>query len=111
MPVLKPFEIEVLKILAARELSFDLIEELAENGEIIAYDTTGNGYYLTIRVRSLDKPRTVCAKPLIFGENGGIETSFVVFMEGNELTLECHGWGDKEIPRDYREQDIAVRAT
>lgn len=111
MPVLKPFEKEVVKILAAQELSSDLIEELAENGEIIAYDITGNGYFLTIKHKSLDKPRTICANPLIIGENGGIETSFVVFMEGDELTLECHGWGNSEIPRNYREQNIEVRAT
>ncbi len=108
MSVLKQFEREVVKILAANEISSDIIDDLAENGEIVAYNITGNGYFLTIRLKSLDKPRTVCAKPLILGEYDGIETSFVVFFEGNELTLECHGWGDREIPRNYREQNITV---
>ena len=70
---------------------------------------TGYGYFITIHHPNLPENRIVSHKPLIIGESDGIETSFVVFIENRELTIECHGFGDIKNPGDYRDSNIKVR--
>ena len=48
---------------------------------------------------------------MLIGDSNGIETGFIVFIEDNQITIECHAWGDQEVPRNYRDQKIAIKAT
>ena len=32
-------------------------------------------------------------------------------IENGEITIECHGWGDQDIPREYRNEKIKIRTT
>jgi hypothetical protein len=30
-------------------------------------------------------------------------------IEYPEVMIECHGWGDKKIPQDYRDKDVEIK--
>ena len=108
MFLLKKYEEQVLEILTKDVLRQGLIESIKTEGTISSYETTGHGYFLTIIHKELPDNRIVCSQPLLIGESEGIQTGFVIFIQNHELTLECHGWSDVEIPRTYREQDVKI---
>ena len=106
---LKPHEKLVLDILVSESIPDNVMKDIKANPSITGYDVTGNGYFLTVKHPSLPIERIVCDEPMIIGECDGIETGFVVFIENGELTIECHGWGDKAIPQDYRGLSVQIR--
>ena len=108
---LRQFEIEVIGNLASSLITRDGFKGLLQEMEFVNYEYTGCGYFLTLRHRSLPKSRSVFNTPTLIGSADGIECGFVVFVENNELTLECHSWGDANIPEDFRNKDVCVRAT
>ncbi len=101
------FEKDIIRQLCEAYVSHVLLEELF-NKSVAEYEYSGSGYFLTIRHSELPAERTVCDKPKLLGQWGDIDSGFIVFLENNELTLECHSWGDKEIPSDYRKQPVKV---
>jgi hypothetical protein len=109
MANLKSHEQIVLDILVLGIIPDAILKDIKSNPIITKYDVTGHGYFLTIKHPSLPLKRTVCNTPILIGECGGIETGFIIFIENGELTIECHGWGDKEIPRNYRELEIQIK--
>jgi capsid portal protein len=109
MQNLKSHEQIVLDILVSGIIPNDTLKEIKNDPMISEYNVTGNGYFLTMKHQNMPVERKVCDKPMLIGESGGIETGFIVFIENGELTIECHGWGDREIPQDYREFDIQIK--
>ncbi len=110
MTNLKPHEQKVLDILVSGTIPDDVLRDIKVNPRIVAYDVTGNGYFLTIEHPSLPMDRIVCDKPMLIGECDGVETGFVVFIQNGGLTIECHGWGDKDVPKNYRDSRIRIKA-
>lgn len=103
------YEKKVLEILVSNELSSEKLIDVIENAVFIGYEYTGSGYYLAVRHPNLPKNRIVCSKPTLVGEAENIKCGFVVFLENNELTIECHSWGELEIPENFREKNIQLR--
>ena len=99
----------VLDILVSGNIPDDILKDIKSAPDISKYEITGNGYFLTIKHPRLPVKRIVCDKPMLMGKCNGIETGFVVFIENSELTIECHGWGDREIPKNYRELEIQIK--
>jgi hypothetical protein len=52
----------------------------------------------------------MCDRPLVMGKADGIVCGFVIFIEDGRLTIECHSWGELEVPEDYRDRDVQVAA-
>lgn len=107
--IFKDFEIKVLKILVSDELVSNNLKEVIENAEFVGYEYTGAGYFLTVQHPILPQERIVCHEPVVIGEHENIQSGFVIFLENKELTLECHSWGELEIPEDYRDRDIEIQ--
>jgi hypothetical protein len=111
MDMFKEYEREVLRLLAAGVLTPEQIEVLASEGEFVGYDYTGGGYFLSVRHDSLPAERVVCNAPPVTGSADGVICGFVIFIENGELTLECHAWGEANIPEGFREGDVQIAAT
>jgi hypothetical protein len=111
MSVLKKYETEVLHLLASGALLPSQLESIVSEGEVIGYQYTGSGYFLSIRHWSLPRERVVCHKPVVMGSTDGITCGFVIFIEEGQLTIECHSWGEIEVPEDFRDRDVQVAAT
>lgn len=101
------FEKQVIRRLCGAHVSSSLLEELFEMPGV-DYEYSGAGYFLTFSHSELPVKRIVCDKPDMLGQWNGIDAGFVVFLENNELTLECHTLGSNEIPDNYREQPVKV---
>ncbi len=99
----------VIDYLASEKIPSRTLAHLKKDSEVTKYDITGNGYFLTISHPNLPVDRMVCSKPKVIGDYDGIQTGFIVFIENRKLTIECHSWGDCEIPSNYRDKAINVK--
>lgn len=111
MSVVKNYEKEAIKILLNRVLSPTVIASIVEHGEFVKYEYTGSGYLLTLRHPDLPKNRLVCSYPKVVGISNGVDSGFVVFLQNHELTLECHSWGEQNVPENYRNQAVRITIT
>ena len=108
MSIFKDYERKVIQILVQRTTPGLQLHSLLDESELVSIEYTGVGYYLTVRHKVIPRERVVCSERMLFGCAEGIECGFVVFLENGDLTLECHSWGNDEIPRDFREKNVAV---
>ena len=105
---LKAHEIKVIDILASNVVSSDIVNSIKADPTITDIRVTGHGYFLTITHSGLPAKRIVCDKPMIIGSCNEIESTFLVFIENHELTIECAGMSQIEPPEDYRNCDIHI---
>jgi hypothetical protein len=107
----KAFEEEALRVLALAELGAPAVEDVLANAELVNYEYSGVGYFLTVRHPCLPRTRAVLSKPTVLGQLGAVEGGFLVFIENGELMLECYTAGAVEIPENFREQHVVINAT
>src|SRR5215212_6090184 len=98
MSILKEYEKTVLYLNASSVLSAQQLESVIREGRLVEYDYTGCGYFLTIEHPDLPIARIVCDTPKLTGIADGIISGFVIFIEDGQLTIECHSWGDVDVP-------------
>ena len=108
MGIFRDFEIHVLHLLVAPKLGAETVEALERDAELVSYEYSGVGYFLTVKHPSLPSTRIVFHKPSVVGRAGNTQSGFVVFVENGELMLECHTWGEIDVPENFREQDVIV---
>ncbi len=95
---------ELLRTAGLEEL-FGLLATASEED----FEYTKVGYYLTIKHPKLPVESRVLDEPLIFGRSEAVpEVGFLGFVGNQEFTLECHSWGDEDIPDDFRDRDVEV---
>lgn len=104
----RKFERKVLSLLVAPKLGAEAIDAIAREAKLVNYDYSGSGYFLTVKHPCLPSERIVCDTPKVVGRSGNIQSGFIVFIENGELMLECHTWGELNIPEDFREQPVLV---
>ncbi|MDO8926092.1 MAG: hypothetical protein Q7U94_04175 [Sideroxyarcus sp.] len=105
------FESHVLHLLVAPKLGTDTVDAVVREGQLVSYNYSGSGYFLTIAHPILPTTRIVCSEPQVVGRAGNIHSGFIVFIENGELTLECHTWGEIDVPENFRKLSVAVAAT
>lgn len=108
METLRDYEIEVIRLLASNALPAEQLQIIIRDTKFVSYGYTGCGYFLTISHPLLPKQRIVCSEPLVVGRANDIISGFIIFLENNELTLECHDFGEPGIPRDFRDKNVQV---
>jgi hypothetical protein len=111
MSILREYEKTVVHLLTSNVLSSQQLDDVIREGQLVEYDYTGCGYFLTIKHADLPIARVVCDTPQLTGSADGIISGFVIFIEDGELTIECHSWGDVDIPEWFRDRDVQVAAT
>jgi hypothetical protein len=107
----KEFEIEVLRLLYAPKLGAMAVEDIVLNAELVSYEYSGAGYFLTVKHPALPSARDVLSTPTITGNSGMTQCGFLLFVESGELMLECYKAGAVEVPENFREQQVVVCAT
>ncbi len=110
MSEFRVFESHVLHLLVAPKLGAEAVETLEREAELVSYDYSGVGYFLTVKHPSLPSERIVCDEPNVVGRSGNIQSGFIVFIENGELMLECYTWGEIVVPKNFREQHVIVEA-
>lgn len=107
MGILRDHEIEAVRILVRGQLDNETLAAVLADATFVSCEHTGVGYFLKLKHPSIPVQRVVCDEPLIVGTAQQVECGFVVFLEGGELTLECHGWGTP-LPEDLRDRPITI---
>jgi len=108
MTVLRPHELEAVRLLAAGHLPQDVLDRVIAEASFHSLDETGCGYFLTLKHPALPHDRVVCSKPIVHGRAGDVTCGFVLFLQGGLLSLECYSWGDASIPAGFRDCDVTV---
>lgn len=109
MAAFKKFEIEAIRLLAANVLSAEALSQVEQASALDDYEYTGCGYFAMFRHESLPSDRVVCHELKVVGVSRGIRVGFILFLENHELMLECHDWGNQNVPADFREQDVHIK--
>jgi len=104
----RKFEIDVISILGEEYLSATQMGFLSSYCGDLNYSYTGAGYYLTLNHASLPNKDASVSSPNVMGESGNYVAGFLLFLGGNELTLECHTWGPLDVPCNFRDLPIKV---
>lgn len=73
------------------------------------YEYTGSGYFVTVVHPGLPVARRSLSEPPGAGMAANIQAGFVVYLGDGELTLECHTWGDVDIPESFREMSVLIK--
>lgn len=107
----RPFEEEVLRLLASPIIGAKAVAEILVEAELVSYEYSGVGYFLTVRHSSLPVARTVISEPIVICRSGAVRGGHIVFVENGELMLECYSAGAEEIPETFREQHVVVSST
>ncbi len=111
MSAFREFEREIVKLLVGRHMREDELTAVLDSANSVSYEHTGVGYFVTVRHPNLPSERTVCDEPMLIGRSGDVDCGFVVFLEGGEMTLECHSWGDTLVPEDFRETQVLLEVS
>ena len=108
MQAFRPFELKAIRLMAEGTLSEAQLISLDEIGLPLSYEYTGCGYFLTVVHSSLPTEKKTLSIPPVVGKAGNIQAGFVVFLGNQELTLECHTWGEVDVPENFRDLDVAI---
>jgi hypothetical protein len=104
----RPFEFQAMRHLLGPELSEAWLGKLQAEAALVSYEYSGCGYFLTVAHPMLPTERAVYSEPPVIGIAEDVQAGFLVFVENNELMLECHTWGSIEIPADFRDTFVQV---
>lgn len=104
----RSYEVEVLRLLCANCFSDRMLKAICEHPGPAEYEYTGGGYFVSVRAPWLPMKRSVHDEPNVVGSSDKFRCGFVVFIENNELTLECHNWGGEEVPTDIRDRALSI---
>ena len=102
------FAKEILSLLLAKRFSEDQLQRILEDAEIPGYELTGSGYFLTINHPEIPNGKSTWSMPTVKGNADEIECGFLAFITDGQITLECHSWGELEVPEDFREREVRL---
>lgn len=106
---LRSYELQVIKLMLKNKLGDDNWTLFLKEHELIDFEYTGAGYFLKIRTANLNLPKETINKPTITGENEDLMIGFLLFVDKNEIVLECHSWGGMNPLENVRELDVEVK--
>jgi hypothetical protein len=105
---LTQFETEVLQYLLQNRLEQSEWQALVNNYQITNYDFTGAGYFLDIVCSSIKFEKETIDCPIVIGTVNDLEVGFLLFVEENNITIECHGWSDENLPENIRNLEVSI---
>jgi hypothetical protein len=111
MQLFRDFEKQVLRLLVTPQLGAEAVEAIERDAELVSYEHSGCGYFLTVRHSNIPTNRIVCSKPIVAGRVDDTACGFIAFIENGELMLECYSFGDDSIPEDVRDLNVVVSTT
>jgi len=108
MPAFLRFEAEAIRLMVGDALTASTLDEVLAVDAPERYEYTGSGYFLTVKHPGLPADRRTLSDPFVVGIAGDVRAGFVVFLGDGELTLECHTWGELDVPADFRQRQVNV---
>jgi hypothetical protein len=107
---IRDHEKRVLEILALPHLGRHELDCFLAGAETAEYEATGYGYYLTLRNSGVDVGQMTIHEPLVIGTADGISTGWLLYLDHDQIIIECHGWGDV-VPKSLRERIVGISSS
>ncbi len=107
----KGAEIKALHLLLKPKLGVASVDDLICEAKFTSYEYSGRGYFLIVTHPSLPNKRIVFSEPKVIGRARRIECGSLAFIENGELMLECHTWGEVDVPDKFRDQVDSISTT
>jgi hypothetical protein len=104
----RPFEVEALHYLVDSVLGAEKTQTIARNAQLVSYEYSGCGYFLTVKHDLLPKERVVCDAAIVVARAGEVEGRYIAFLEDGELTLECYSAGTVDVPEGFRDLHVEI---
>jgi len=104
----RPFEVEALHHLVAPVLGAETTQNIVRDAQLVGYEYSGCGYFLTVKHGSLPSERIVCSAPIVVARAGEVQGGYLAFIENGELMLECYTAGAIEVPEGFRDQHVEI---
>ena len=101
------YEVEVLTQMLDGHLNNTQIDSVLKS-PVTGYEYTGAGYFLELTNKALPKVSKTISDPNIIGRADDFIVGFLVYIENQKLTLECHSWGTKNPPSTIREKSLTL---
>jgi hypothetical protein len=108
MTVFREFEKEAIRLMASERLPESLLEAVLAARTYDRYEYTGCGYFLTVKHPQLPNERESLGTPPVAGKAGEVDAGFVLHLGDHELTLECHTWGEFDVPENFRDLKVEI---
>ncbi len=105
---LEKFEIEILKIMIGDRLTSNNWCDFLSDYKIIGYEYTGAGYFIKIISEKIELKNEVISAPVPIGKIGELQIGFIIFIEDNNIIIECHSWGMENPPENIRQLDVKL---
>jgi hypothetical protein len=107
---LTPYEIEVLELMLKEKLKSIEFEDIFSNCSVSNYEYTGAGYFLELYCKGINLKEETIHKPIVEGKIDDIDVGFLLYVDKNKITIECHSWGDKNPPENIRDLKLKIVA-
>lgn len=101
------YEIDAIYILLTAKFNKDQIHNLITTS-VSGLEFTGAGYFLEIQNNIFPFKRSVYSHPLIIGHGRNFKIGFINFIDNRTMIVECHTWGEENIPSSIRDQPIKI---
>jgi hypothetical protein len=111
MKPFRPFEEDTLRLLVGPVLGTHVVESIISSSELVSYEYSGAGYFITVKHHVLPLTRTVIDYPIITGKAGDFVGGYLVIIENGELMLECYTVGRDFVPANFRDLQVNVAVT
>ena len=105
---LNRYEILVLELMLKNKLDKKGLVNFFDDYEIYGFEYTGSGYFLQIRAANFNFKKETINKPILISENAEFNVGFLLFLDQNEIVLECHSWGESNPPENVRDLDLEI---
>ncbi len=100
----KPFEKEIVAILAGHVFSVEEQATIFAEGECWLEENHEVGYFITVRHPLIPEKRNVIYEPSVIAEVSESCVGFVIFIDDHELEIDACAWGETNVPPDFRER-------
>ncbi|MEM9671373.1 MAG: hypothetical protein ACFB15_12220 [Cyclobacteriaceae bacterium] len=77
--------------------------------ELVSFEYTGAGYYLKIIANHLNIEKETIHNPVVVAQNEDFTVGFLLFVDRNEIVMECHSWSEFNPPENIRDLDITIK--
>lgn len=105
---LKAYELQVIGLLLKKKLSTEDWTKFLEGYELVDFEYTGAGYFLKIRTDNLNFEKETIHEPVLIGKRDDFTLGFILFVDENEIVMECHSWGELNPPENIRDLEVEI---
>lgn len=106
---LKPYEQKVIEILFTNGFPSVELAELFSSSQVVGYEYTGSGYFLKLINDKFNFKEQTLYKPTVSGKCAEFTVGFLIYLNENEIVLECHSFDEVNPPENIRDYELEIR--